>query len=382
MAHIPISNVRIPNSHWPLLAGALRRPEATLGLKEEDFITLLEDLSRQGVFSSFARAMRLGGHADKLSPACREAFQRLDLLHKAGAAAVWETFDEVIALLLRTGLRPMPIKGIHMGLRFYAEPTLRPMSDVDLLFTDPTDGTRAHGLLLESGYIPKEVNRGGDPWLWSRHLPEVECPRTKVRVEIHGGLLYAPLDRRHVHERALLENPDSVEYAGASLPLLAPESAAVLALAHMFQRHAAEEPRLVALVDVEAILEREGGRFDWDRLVTLAKESGFAGPVLLGLRGAAEVLNLPVPSEAIRALAASAPAPGWGNPRGQTVHSREEWAALRHSIRPVARAFRMLVPSRDFMRWRYPDKARWSSLLLYPYRWAIQFRKAIAFRNL
>jgi hypothetical protein len=360
---------------WPYLAGMLREPKTSVALSVQDFSSLLAALTGQGVFPTFSKGLRQPGLTEDLPLQARGVLQRVDLLHKAGAAVIWDTFYEVVALLRGAGLTPMPIKGTHLAQRFYAGAALRPMSDIDLLFTDLREGAHAHRLLHEAGYVPKEASRGGDPWHWSRHLPELECPRTKVRVEIHGGLIYAPLDRRHVHERALLENLDSAEYAGSSLPVIAPESAAVLALAHMFQRHAADEPKLSALLDVQTILQKEGSQFNWSKLTAVAYVSGLAEPVLTGLCAGQKILDLAVPVDVTEELARLVPAStSRGAPR-KVVLDAQEWDALRHSTRPVARAFHMLCPSHDFVVQRFPEKAHWPLLVLYPYRWAIQLGK-------
>jgi hypothetical protein len=63
------------------------------------------------------------------------------------------------------------------------------------------------------------------------------------------------------------------------------------------------------------------------------------------------------------------------------VRSAGHLSGILHADTPggaLSMLFFSTFPIRAFMRWRYPEKARWPLVMLYPYRWAVQGRKAMS----
>jgi hypothetical protein len=286
-----------------------------------------------------------------------------------------------MAILREANLHPIPIKGTDFALHYYDEAYLRPMVDIDLFFLNLSEAERAYDILVSEGYACREPTRGGDRWLWSRHLPEQQKPKDTHHVELHGGLIFSPRDRRHQKERILLDGLEKVQYNSHTFDVLSPEASVIFALAHTFERHAADPPRLISLYDVLSILKKKGSQFKWDRLYHLARESGFSKTVAYGLSAEKEYLDAPVPEEVIQRFEQSSGA-GDARPRlsltRQAVLSFQEGEAFLNSAN-LTTTFRrllfMIFPSKEFIRYRYPNKRRIPIVLLYPYRWWIQYLK-------
>ena len=367
---------------WTELARIFANPGELAACDDAAFEKAVASLTSEGVFPVFMRALHEYVDRVALTQSRQARLEEMLTAHKASSAVLWSEFDDVIGRLTAEGFAPIPIKGTHVGWAYYSRPHLRPMSDIDLFFTDLTEAEKACQILMTAGYSPCETVRGGSPWLWNRHLPELASPRTKIRIELHGGLIYAPRDSRSHRERVLVEDLRPLAYGGHTLRTLSPEAAMVYLLAHEFERHAADEPKMQALFDVAAIVQSCKDNLDWERLHDLAIRSGFAGPVLAGLRAARQFAHAKVPEELLTRLSArdreAAKVLKEGANHRQATLSRQAVEAIVHTngfATLVQKLFYMIFPSAGFMRFRYADKANVPVLALYPYRWAVQLRK-------
>lgn len=361
---------------WSRAAELLCAPEGILALDDAAFEGLVLLLRDERVLPLFIHRLT-ASRAWLDIPGRRRAELDAWLMHaKAGWVKIIEEVEHVLGRLAGADLCPILLKGCHVGPRYYEAPYLRPTTDVDLLFTDLAQAERAFGLLRAGGYVPMDPVRGGSPWLWSRHLPELRNPETGVRVEAHGSLLFAPTDRRDGPTRLLLENPEEIPVGARRAFALRSEAAILYALAHAFERHAADVPRMTSLLDTAMIAKERGERLDWPLLEDLARRSGLAGPAALGLWAAREFAGAAVPGSVITALAAGAGPSTLALGEGRTS-ARQSLQALRNAKGPgvlLRKLFYVLFPAPAYLRARRPEDRR-PLPLLYLALWARQVGK-------
>jgi len=369
---------------WARIASYFKQPAQIAKLDDRSLQEFLSALIDNGVFPLFEGRLSEQRIYDILSSDQKKAITAPLLSHKADSLTLWSTFDEVITTLFKADLHPMPIKGTDFAVHYYEEPHLRPMVDVDLFFLDLSEAEKAYDLLFSRGYLCREPSRGGDRWLWSRHLPEQQRPGDRHHIELHGGLIFPPRDRRHQKERILLKDLKELQYNSYTLKVLSPEAAVIFTLAHTFERHVPDTPRLISIYDALAILKRQGSQFDWNRLQYLARESGFSETTAFGLVAAKKYLDAPVPDEvALKLAPLYSGKESWPpiSHRRQTILSQQECIAFSQSLNSLTafkRLLFMIFPSKDFMRYRYPNKNHVPLLFLYPYRWGIQCIRLIS----
>ena len=363
---------------WRRLIEAIRSPAAAGPFRPGDVSALLEAARANGMLPLLSDAWENAGTLGSLEAEARQRFVQAALLQKAKAALLWEELARVLDVLAADGLSPVLLKGAHLGAVYYADPHLRPMSDLDLCFWDLAEARRAFDSLRRAGYDAGESGLAGDEWSYDQHLAVLTNLKSRAQVEIHGSLIYSPKDRRWERASVLLEEREPASVLGKDVWVLKPEANVVYLLAHMLVHHAAIPPTLIHVWDVGLILEKEAARFDWGRFVRLAQDSGFAESAARGLGIVREVLGAEVPHGVLEALGASS---GSENDGGLVGGYREEAATGRvlgqvaHAgglIGPVKMAFHMAFPPQAFLRERYPDKQRWPRPLLYPYRWGLQ----------
>ncbi len=182
--------------------------------------------------------------------------------------------------LLALGITPVALKGFHTARRYFEEPGVRRMADVDLLV--PLDRSHdAEAALSAAGFIrdagPKE--REKQNWIASQieNLElslERDDPRSKWTIELHTSLdrrfhpgAIAALDR----ERSAVEPFD---VAGRRLAALAPELLVVSLACHCSQE--LDSSRLLRLVELVRVIRAEGNRLDWDAVLAMMQRTNAA----------------------------------------------------------------------------------------------------------
>ncbi|MEW6758757.1 MAG: nucleotidyltransferase family protein, partial [Acidobacteriota bacterium] len=273
--------------HWPRLIAAVERPESAADWagEAEAWEAFLRDLQGAGLFPLAYRAWRASGVLESLPGPAREAAQARMAAYRAGWTGAWEEIAGVLGLFASSGLTPVLLKGADLALRYYPEPHLRPLTDLDVLFPTVPEAERAYAVLEGAGFRPGNSGIPMDDWVLSQHLPDLFAPKTGFPVEVHGALVVSPRDSRWAGRAdRLLEGRRSYEWRGVAVEGLSPEALAVHLCGHMWEQHAGEPPKAGVVYDLRAVLEREGPAFDWDRLVDLSRASGFSEAVQTGLR--------------------------------------------------------------------------------------------------
>jgi hypothetical protein len=359
---------------WEDLVETIERPASILErLAAGEVERLAEALWANGLFPLAYHAWQGAGVLPKLPEDERALLRDRFVRYLAGWMTAWEETGRILDVWLAAGLRPILLKGADLAARYYAEPHLRPMSDLDVLFPSTAECERAYDLLVQRGFRAHE-SLPQEPWALLQHLPALSAPVTGWAVEIHGALLLSPRDSRWAGGGVrLIEERRSYAWRGRRVEGLAPEALAAFLCGHMWFQHAGGEPRAMVLYDLKAILDKEGSAFRWPLLLDLAEAAGVTGAVARGFGLLDDLLGVAPPPEVRRAMRA-----GGGeaelalSPGGAAV---EQFVGrLRHEgLGAAARTTRRIAfPPLGYMRWHYRDKRKWPVAALYPYRWAGQ----------
>lgn len=367
----------VPSS-WPRLVGAVLTPETVPALEGSAWDEFLLELRGNGLFPLAYRALRESGCSARLGSGPRSTLEETMTAYRAGWASSWEEDDRLLEAFVGEGLHPILLKGAHLSLRAYPEAHLRPMSDLDVLFPSLEEADRAFALAKRLGYASTGIVLGGYLWAQSHHLPELLHPVKKSLLEVHGSLVWPPRDERWTGGACrLMEHREAFVHRGLAVEGLAPEANVVFLCAHMFLHHAGDAPKAVVLFDLRYLVSAAGERFDWARVVDLARAARFQAPVFRGLGLAKRLVDLPVPTSVLDALA----------PEAQSLHlDPAAWNAQKvvghvlhagGALGPARLAWNLMMPPQAYLRARYPELAAWPLWALYPYRWWSQAGKML-----
>jgi hypothetical protein len=198
------------------------------------------------------------------------------------------------------GVRSLALKGVPLVLEHYDDVSLRPMWDVDLLI-DADRVLDALAALRAAGWRNAYPEREHVVRVYSE--AQMRSPDGRTELDVHWRLV--PWVDRHAGaaDPELWAAAHSLDVDGRSTLAPAPEDLVLHVILHAFRTGWRVVPRWVA--DVAMVLRRLQEVFDWDRFVHRATQGRIVPPVLDALDFACELVPLPVPDDARRALRAA-----------------------------------------------------------------------------
>ena len=247
------------------------------------------------------------------------AFAKLAVTYKAQVArsqAIYAQLHQFLAACEPLELKPVALKGIHLAATHYADPALRPMNDIDLLFS-PRDLKRAEDLLTTLGYQgkhkPSDIGAGvtkhtstfkrqetkdntPNPYLSTRNERMIE-PHISLEESWYG----LKVDMTPgVYERAVITN-----LRGDACLTLDPEDLLLHIAIHFCFHIIQGAPNLVQLTDMLVVTSQ--ATLDWQVVIDRAVKAQAAAYLLAALTLAKKILAAPVPQEVCERLATVTP---------------------------------------------------------------------------
>jgi hypothetical protein len=254
-----------PEREVELLLARPPRPAGGGRPTPADWMSLLDGALRHGLVERLLAVLPAGRGG--LPPAFEARLQREMAGLRIRAALLSAALDEALRALSRHGIPVVPLKGPVLAERLYADPALRPSTDLDLLVAD-ADFDRAAAALEELGYT---LDRGWTAAYQRRHHHHVSLHRPRgPAVELHhravsGFGTFLP------GEDLISRARPFVTATGATALVLSAEDELLYlclhAAGHLFQR-------LGWLEDVALLLERHR---DLDRGIVTERARTFGG---------------------------------------------------------------------------------------------------------
>ena len=283
-----------------------------------------------------------------------------------------DTLASAARALASEGIRSVAFKGAVLAERLYESLGERPMGDVDL-YVSPTEAERAEQTLERAGFRPwcPDMTYGLSRRIRHARL-YVGGANDAQSLDLHWSLVGHADDRR-APERDWVES--NVEDVPARSYSRLNDSAHLLyAAAHMKLQHYDEAIPLLWLVDLYQLawrvsLESDAWRNDAERM-------GWDGALRAALRDVRSELDVDLPDE-LQAFASErrtasvlSESDGLHQPDARTRPERV-WNELRtmswRSKLSLARA--LVLPSPDYLRFRYRPQPTWTWPLCYFRRW-------------
>ena len=105
-----------------------------------------------------------------------------NLVRNTNISNAWKELKEILEI---HKMKYIPLKGIYLSQYVYKDPTLRAMSDIDVLLTR-NDADKAYNHLLKLGATSSEPDYQPDDTTTDHHLPGLTYKG--VYIELHRGL--------------------------------------------------------------------------------------------------------------------------------------------------------------------------------------------------
>ena len=302
---------------------------------------------------------------------------------RALAVSMWElrhreVLSRLLDVLASQRVEAVLLKGSALAYDLYPNPALRERGDSDLLVRD-SDRDRARTVLAQLGYVRRSASGMADRFTYQEEWRWQAADDTTHFVDLHFQLINSPA---YSAGAGFAEARDG----GRPLPALgkdafAPSRPFLLFHACAHRAMHLKTPyfsagkvhfggnRLIWLMDIDRLV-RVLTTSEWDRFGTLAIDKNEAASCIDGLKAAQDILDTPVPRSILDRLAADYASSSTYTRSGQL---RRAWIDMRSIPGAGARfryAFARLLPSKAFIRTKYPDMADRPIVILYARRMA------------
>lgn len=231
--------------------------------------------------------------------------QAADLTARLLTAELFDALEDVLAATNAVGLRPVLLKGCSTARRYYPEPQLRTMCDIDLLVS-PAEFVPVESQLRAMGFR----QRSAKPVTWfDRHHHSMPFwhPQRDVWLEVHTGPFppHYPLARDpRFSLDALAPMLLPVDVGGHAARVMSHE----LQLVYTGSRWSEivnTQRGVFPILDAALLLRRQGDTLDWDRVCAMVDGSWAATALRLMLGYLDRWQLATVPHDVLRRLAAS-----------------------------------------------------------------------------
>lgn len=303
-----------------LLLAALR-PDAEAGSWREacEQIGLSwDDLAVRAIVLGLAPQLhhRLQSWQLSISPPAAAKLAATYRAHARRNEAIFAQLDEILAACVAQDIRPIVLKGVHLAASVYAEPALRPMNDLDLLFEE-SEISRVDAIFRRLGYEshhkPAQLGAGVTKHTstYRRPGPDGSTPNPYLSaagdrtVEPHVSLQESWYGLRVDITPGVRRRAETLAICRQTARVLAGEDLLLHLSVHFTFHLIMGAPALVQLCDLLAVCRRAD--LDWDVVVKRAQDAGAAPYVLAALFLAQRLLHAPVPTGALAALGRDTP---------------------------------------------------------------------------
>jgi hypothetical protein len=234
-------------------------------------------------------------------------------------ASIYAQLAEALDACRQKGFRPIALKGVHLAACYYADPALRPMNDIDLLFA-PAELPAVEALLADLGYganhkspqmgagVIKHTSTfrpvGGSKGATSNPYLSTTGDRT---IEPHQSLEEAWFGLKVNITPGIRERAETVTLAERECLALCPEDLLLHLCVHFCFHLIQGAPAMVQLTDLLAV--SASGQVDWDLFGARVQRYRVAPYALAGLLLGNKLLSLPIPEATLANLAEWTPLP-------------------------------------------------------------------------
>jgi hypothetical protein len=325
------------------------------------------------------------GHG--ITPLLYQVWQRLDLLalvpphaqarmaqayrdNATRNADARREFRELMALMEKTRVETIVMKGLPLLEQLYPDPAERVLTDLDLLARDELHARRGYDALLDTGFTPVPTKSGA---VVNKHLPSVWRLNGFVRrgylfdvaqprpVEMHLTLWDTPwrgLDIRSIPD--LWQRSQLIRVAEVSVRVLSLEDTFVHLCVHLATHLVEREARGGQAIDIARLLASRGAELNWERIIQASDRAHVTRFVYLALR-AVNILTgaLLPPQPILNALRARTPARlrAWVD-----QHGAHDLLALDYRNTDLSSAYRLTFAATQ----SWQEKARVLRFALFP----------------
>jgi len=299
----------------------------------------------------------------------------------------------ILDALEQVGVPAIVLKGAALAGTLYPNVALRPMSDLDLMvprqqMKEAIQAVKSLGYERITETVPKIA-----PWfnkVVGKHVQLRGGPHQGVVLELHWDMVVYDSDRRQRRLAWFWEQTESFDLSLGSarctvqngqLPerrkalTLTPKAHILCLSIHVALHYRRDEERLLWFYDLYLLISQTGDQFDWDQLLSWARELGWFTALYLALHNTQDYFSVALPAGLLEDMRKEV---------GQQVVQREQyqvnpgqtrttlawnsWISMDWLSR-IRLVLATAFPSPAYLRWTYHVQPAWLWPLFYFVRW-------------
>ncbi|MEO8300519.1 MAG: nucleotidyltransferase family protein [Rhizomicrobium sp.] len=207
--------------------------------------------------------------------------------HLARARTVLSAFNE-------KGVRTLLIKGLPLSLRYYDNPAVRPMADLDIVV--PHEQVQeAFALLRELGWTEGPYSFDED--IRFHHARQWFHPQGG-ELDLHWHVMQECSNA--ACDAHFWTGAESLDVDGVATLQFSPTDALFHAVIHGVRWN--REPPIRWIADAITIIRVAGGKIDWNAMVQFAMEQRLTHRLALGLGYLRDAFGAPIPADIVECL--------------------------------------------------------------------------------
>ena len=208
-----------------------------------------------------------------------------------------KSMTDLLRLLSYNEVDTLVLKGGALIYGYYKRPALRPMSDVDIM-VPKRSLKKTVSVMLANGWKSVNNNDITDPSV-QKNLHSVEFVDAKGNeCDLHWTPLWdATWEGAETH---FWETAEPITIQGIDTRIMAPTEQLFHTIVHGSQFNALPPLRWIA--DAFKVIEKDGERIDWDKLIILGKEYSYLTNLQQGIHFLRSHFKIQMPEEFVTAL--------------------------------------------------------------------------------
>ena len=282
-------------------------------------------------------------------------------------------YRELEALFERAPEAPPPVvlKGAALATTLYQDPSLRPMSDLDLLVRPEDVGTWSEAL-SGLGYVRTHPAMASGAAESAHFQIAFRSAHHQNVVELHWSLIGPASDWRAPEVAWFWDQTEPWNGVARPARMLTPLANVLYLSAHVMLQHGVAGAKLLWLYDLHLVVSSQAASMPWAEVLERAGAFEWDAPLAEALARAEALFGTPVPENVIETLRKRATSRA-------AVHVRHKANPGASRAGLVWREFLcldavgrwrlargILFPHPDYMKWRYPKaRALWPFTYLY-----------------
>lgn len=262
----------------------------------------LHTAMRHSVSALLYHRLKTGGHLSLLPEPVQKALFDCYMGNAARNMKIFFCLKKILKAFHAEGIPAIALKGAHLAHTVYPNPSVREMSDIDLM-VPPDKLKKGDRALQDLGYIPDSPSDIGFELTHFAHLPQYNQPG-RPAIELHWTII-RPKSPCRFDASQWWEDTDHFQIGDADVRGLTPEWLLVHICTHISHQHGFVNSGLRGYCDIAEVLGRHGADLNWQPFENITRRSGVERGVYLTLLLARDLLGAKVPDEILKTLAPS-----------------------------------------------------------------------------